>query len=494
MMNERPALPRERLAFNDRRGTVPARSTVRMTSEPRGSFLRVPWTEPQDWGYAGLFLFTAVLLLRPQDQIRALGALHLAEVFAFAGTIPMVLHRFARQYPTFRVNVETLAMVAFGAVMLATVPTSIWPGGAFAEFTDSYVKILIVFVLMMNAVTTTKRLDRLVWLMLLCLGFVAARGVFDYARGVNLVEGGRLAGPVGGILGNPNDLALNMVTFLPAAAVMALSRQRGVGARLVAAAVVGLMAATVVFTKSRSGALGLAAAMLALLVLGRKVRPGFGAIAVVAVLVAAPFVPSSFWDRMSSIASEARDEKEFTGSREARETVMREGLKTFAEHPLTGVGVGQFKNYNPPGRQERWRETHSALIQVAAETGVGGLLVFAFLIVCAALAARTTRRLLGRVRERSRRDGVALMDHVDERRLYQLSIATTAGLVGWFTCALFASVAYNWTFYYLLALTVAARELVAYRLREADTAELDAEKPASLSAAPFSTQGHFTPA
>ena len=30
-----------------------------------------------------------------------------------------------------------------------------------------------------------------------------------------------------------------------------------------------------------------------------------------------------------------------------------------------------------------------------------------------------------------------------------------AALVGWFVCALFASVAFNWTFYYLLALAAA---------------------------------------
>ena len=43
----------------------------------------------------------------------------------------------------------------------------------------------------------------------------------------------------------------------------------------------------------------------------------------------------------------------------------------------------------------------------------------------------------------------------------------TAGLVGWFVCALFASVAYSWTFYYLLALIVATRDLVAVRLASA---------------------------
>ena len=43
----------------------------------------------------------------------------------------------------------------------------------------------------------------------------------------------------------------------------------------------------------------------------------------------------------------------------------------------------------------------------------------------------------------------------------------SAGLVGWFICAMFASVAYSWTFYYLLALIVAVRELARVRLKAA---------------------------
>ena len=58
---------------------------------------------------------------------------------------------------------------------------------------------------------------------------------------------------------------------------------------------------------------------------------------------------------------------------------MEEGIRTFLEHPLTGVGAGDFQNYNPPWRQERWRETHNALIQVASETGIVGLVAFSFL-------------------------------------------------------------------------------------------------------------------
>ena len=133
------------------------------------------------------------------------------------------------------------------------------------------------------------------------------------------------------------------------------------------AIIAGLMAATILFTKSRAGLLGLAAVLLVLVIEGRKLRPGLGVAALVALLLATPLMPSWFWVRLGSITNPAQDE---SGSRQARKDLMWEGWQTFVEHPLTGVGAGQFKNYNPPDRLEPWRETHNVLLQVAAELGV----------------------------------------------------------------------------------------------------------------------------
>jgi hypothetical protein len=43
------------------------------------------------------------------------------------------------------------------------------------------------------------------------------------------------------------------------------------------------------------------------------------------------------------------------------------------------------------------------------------------------------------------------------------SVALSAALAGWLVCALFASVAYHWTFYYLLALAAAPRDYLLGR-------------------------------
>jgi O-antigen ligase len=478
---------RERLAFNLGPGTVPGRGPVEaaIAREAEPTFATAEYAEPRDWGYMGLLAFTAVLLLRPQDQLPGLTSLHIAEICAIIGIGPMLLHRFARRLPVFRVTPETSGLVIFGAVIVATAPFSIWPGGAFAVLTDSYLKMLVVFVLMMNTLTTPKRLERLTWLMLLCIGYIAARGVFDYVRGVNLIEGNRLAGAVGGIFGNPNDLALNMVAFLPLAVVIALAPRNAAWRRLTAALIVVLMTATIVFTKSRGGLLGLAVMLLVLLMLAGKIRRGFSVVAVIAVVAATPFLPATFVNRMTTIFDEKADRREFTGSRESRVILMQEGINAFVERPLTGVGAGQFQNYNPAGRKEKWRETHNALIQTAAELGIVGVLTFMFLIVRAALAASSTRRLLLRPRRRRGADaGESSLTDGDRQYLYGHAVAMTAGLAGWFVCAMFASVAYNWTFYYLLALTVAARELTRDRLAAVTAAahRNDIKRPSATTA------------
>ncbi|HET9832677.1 MAG TPA: O-antigen ligase family protein, partial [Vicinamibacterales bacterium] len=387
---------------------------------------------------------------------------HLAEICALLGIGPMLLHRLAKRMPVFRITPETMGLVFFGAIIIATAPFSVWPGGAIEVFTDNYLKIVIVFVLMMNTLTTTARLEQLTLLILFCTGVVAGLGVLNYASGTNLIENERLAGPVGGIFGNPNDLAMNMVTFLPATIVVAMSKRHSTTKRMTASVIAVLMLATIVFTKSRGGLLGLGAAIVALAILGRWVRRGFGTTIVIAILVATPFAPASFWTRMTSIVDEQQDKTDFTGSREARRLVMFDGINAFFEFPITGVGAGQFKNYNPSERQAKFLETHNVLIQVAAETGLAGLLIFAFLIWRAVKAAWETRHM---TRDRRWMSWMRKLHREDAARgLAEHSVGMQAGLIGWLVCAMFASLAYNWTFYYVLALLVAARELAEHQV------------------------------
>src|SRR5262249_13464072 len=176
--------------------------------------------------YRALLIFMVVLLTRPQDQLPFLEPLHLASITGWFAVIAYIVGRASRGAVVCPIGVEVGAVLALAVVMLATTPFSVWPGGAFGIFTDVFSNVIVVFVLMVNTVNTRDGFDRLVTVVVLGTTYIAVRGLVDYARGVNLVEGDRLVGAVGGLFGNPNDLALNMVAVLPLAVIRALDRRR----------------------------------------------------------------------------------------------------------------------------------------------------------------------------------------------------------------------------------------------------------------------------
>lgn len=492
----------ERLTFNIRsdRSRIPvaagrdsrvssATARVRATAKALAAAAR----DRYDWDYLWMLVFTALLFFRPQDQVPPLEVFHLAELAALAGLAAMAVRRLSAGQTIAKINTEVIGVIVLGGIILFGVPFSFWPGGSMKVFTDLYIKVILIFALMMSTLTSPKRLRQLTMLMVLATGYIAFRGVFDYVRGVNLVEGDRLRGAVGGMFQNPNDLALNLVTFL-APTLFIIIEDRGLMRRLVASLVAVLMLAAIVATKSRSGFLGLIGMVAVVGFYTVRVRPGVLVAGVLAGLLALPMMPQSFWDRMDSITNAQEDQ---TGSREARLRLLEQGLEVFAENPVTGIGAGQFQNYNDAGTTvEKWRVTHNVWLQVASELGLFGLLTFAFLVVRSYRACFNTLRMLKPPRKRrspSRAaptpawgrakpsqppiDPTALFTK-DERHILDINAkGMLAGMVGWTICSFFASVAFNWTFYYVFALAVAGREIVAARRAAVIEAEA-AEEPA----------------
>lgn len=408
-----------------------------------------------DWAWRGLITFTFVLFFRPQDHLPFLEPLHLAEVTALLALGAMLGQRMRRNLPLFPVTPELFGVVALGMLMLATVPFSVWMGGAVSTFTDVYLKIIAVFVLMMHVLTSRQRIERMTWVILLACGYLGGRAVLDYARGVNLVEGGRVQGSIGGIFRNPNDLALNLVSYLPLA-IFAVISPATPAKRLGGGLIALLMMGAVVCTQSRSGTIGLGMVLLITGAYALRRRPSLVAGTALAIMFMLPLMPSSYWARMASITD---DQLDTTGSKEARQTLMKEAWQTFLDHPLTGVGAGQFRNYNPEDREQKWHEAHNAVLQLASELGVFGPAILFFLIYRGLGATRRARALLTQAIAEGR---IAPADPAVKWMDAHLA-AMAAGIIGWFFCALFASVAYNWTFYYLLALAVAPRELLLAR-------------------------------
>jgi O-antigen ligase len=419
-----------------------------------------PEETAQSAAFIWMLAFTAVLFLRPQDMVPALEALHLAELCAVLGLGALVFGRLARRQPITRITPELIGVIVFGGVILATAPFSIWLGGAIEVFTDQYAKVILVYLLAVNVLDSPRRVERLTWLLVLAVGYIGFRAVWDYAHGANMIaRGTRVSGSVGGLLQNPNDLALHMVIFMPFAIFLALRPGSFVKRMAAAACSLGMMGA-IVASGSRGGFLGLLAMLVVLGVVAARRWPGFVLAGVVAIMCALPILPDGYYRRLESITDGSKDD---SNSRSARQRLFGESFDAFVQNPITGVGAGNFKNWNPQ-RAEAWRETHNVWLQVAAEIGVFGLAVFMFLVGRSFYVVFQTRRLLKRMRVRRPAGPRPEISAADATILDVHSAAMIASLVGWLVCAFFASVAYSWTFYYLLALAAAPSTILRDRI------------------------------
>ena len=445
----------ERLAFGGTPGLVgPGQPSIELpAANPDAYDLSA---EARDRvAYRALLAFTLVLFVRPQDTIPLLDPLHLAEVFGTFGILALVVGRLNRGLPVTKMSLELGAVLAFGGVMLATAPFSIWPGGAVSVVTDLFSKVIVVFVLIVNTLTTRARFERFINVVVVSCCYVAVKVVLDYGAGLNLVEDGRAQG-AGGLFGNPNDMALNLVAFLPLAIILVMGRGRPKLRALLALGTPAIVAA-IIFSRSRGGTLGLVGMLFVLLFQLRRVRPSVAFAVIALSVVTIPLLPSSFTERMSSII---HPEEDPTGSREARKRLLREAYQAYLDHPVLGLGAGQFHNYNPSDREETWREAHNAWLQVASELGTGGVLIFGVIVFSGFAAGVQASRVLRKTRRTLKRRSNESVQWVARREPLELyAAALLASLTGWLIAAMFASVAYYWTLYLVLSLAITLREI-----------------------------------
>jgi hypothetical protein len=260
----------------------------------------------------------------------------------------------------------------------------------------------------------------------------------------------RARGPVD----EPNRFAQILLVAAPLALVFGLNALRRRTA-LIAWACVGLLMAAVLLTYSRG-------ALLTIVVLGvvavplRLVRPGrlIGALALGG-LVTVALIPG-LTNRVASIAGVAGLFGESTvepdGPIRGRTTEMLAALAAYNDHPVLGVGPGQYAAYHSVRYQALPeisirdipipRRAHSLYLEVAAETGTVGLVVFmAIPLLLLADLGRLRRSLFLRRPDLARLAagftlvllaylGTGVFLHLAFERYYWVMVALTASVVG----------------------------------------------------------------
>jgi putative inorganic carbon (hco3(-)) transporter len=410
--------------------------------------------------FVGLFLFTAVLYFRPYELFPALSGV---TSMAFWIAVPTLAVFFVTQFTregnlTARPREVNLVLLLVVAALLS-IPLAINPREAWDVFNDTFIKAVLMFVVMVNAVRTERRLRALLWLALAASCFLAVSAISDYSAGRFNLRGERLTGAVGGMFGNPNDLALHLVTMIPVAVAFAFTKRNRL-AKIAYATCAALLVAAVVVSFSRGGFLGLVGAGGVLAwKLGRRHKLAVGVCVLVVALGFIALAPGDYTARLGTITSVSAD---LTGSSSQRQAVLIRSILVTARHPLLGVGMG---NFHIVSIHEL--VSHNAFTQVSAEMGLGALVVYVWFLFAP----------LRRLREIER----ATFDSRRASRFYYFAVGLQAALVGYMVSSFFASVAYNFYVYYLVGYAVCLRQL--YECARAEGGEQPAAAPVTADAA-----------
>ena len=300
------------------------------------------------------------------------------EVYGFAQAIPwayisilvlLVGCLFGREPRFLALNGVTVAIILMMIMITITSETSI---SLRVLVDDMWTRVMKIFVsvLLIGALLTDRwRIQALIWLMVISLGFYGVKGGL-----FTLVTGGgfMVLGPVGSMIADRNHLAVALLMTVPLMNYLRLHSAHRT-TRLALATAMGLSVVSAIGTGSR-GALVSAAAMAAVMWWRSKTKVQTAAIAIAGAVLIFNFMPDTWHERMGTIKTYKEDSSAFN-----RILMWETAYKIALSRPLVGGG---FKATHSPDVIQRYAPEltplapHSIWFEVLAEHGFLGFAIW----------------------------------------------------------------------------------------------------------------------
>jgi hypothetical protein len=388
--------------------------------------------------------------------------------------IPLARYLVLERQPFAVTPVLPLVFVFLAALLLAAA-LSKDPSASAAPLTTYLTEGLLLFLIISNAVRSTKTLSRVLWALILAGSFMGTLSIYqelthsygnDYA-GLAQIDrfgtgGGFNIAPddaqqkvlrprLGGPLGSENRYAQILAAVLPIALILTF-RERKRRLRLAAAGCSLLITGGLLLSFSRGAAVAVAVT-LAFMALLRELPLRHLLVTLVVLTGVIALVVPDYVTRLRSLEGVTAISSSDSAQRPdaaivGRRTENLAAWHTFLDHPIVGVGPGvYFKEYsrqyaNRLGLRylQSERRGHSLYLELAADTGLIGLTAFLAMVA-------TPMVLLYRSARRWRKG--------DPQRAMVASSFLFA-LFAYLACGVFLHLSYQRYFWALLALASAA--------------------------------------
>jgi len=381
--------------------------------------------------YRALLVFSVLYFARPEDLIPGLNLIPVAKISGGIALLALIGSLLGRGTKS-KFPLELKVLLLLFAHLVLTIPFATWRGGAFATVFQKFSKGVIVALLVALVVETIGQLRTLLWIQ------AAAVAAMTLASVIIHPGGGRMEGLLGGIFENPNDLAIGIAVNWPLVLAFMLGERNAIKKGLwglgVAAMLYGVIA-----TYSRSGSIAMFVCFVFCVwefaIRGKRLHLLIASLILGVVAAVVMIATPNYLIRIQSIVEGRIRGAGDHGSWEARRELLRESIILTIQHPLFGVGPGNF-----PSATETWRVTHNTYTELSSETGLPGLFLYVLFL---ALAFRN----LHRIRK--------LKGYKANQDIQLFASALWAGLAAYLVGAFFASTEYSLFPYFMVAYTSA---------------------------------------
>jgi probable O-glycosylation ligase (exosortase A-associated) len=395
--------------------------------------------------HVGIYLWTWISLMNPHRLVWGFASqLPWAQIIVAVTAIGMLTGKQQRLRFWSREVTVLLLLVAW---ICFTALFAVNPEGAVMEL-EIVIKIQVFIFLTMWLISDKQKLDGLIWVMVLSLGYYGVKG------GIwTVLTGGhaRVLGPAGSFIAENNGLALALLMTVPLMRYLSLQAtnvwvKRGLSWAMIFTAV------SILGSQSRGAFLGIMA--IGMFFWWKSPKKLGAAVLVAAIAGVALFLmPDAWWDRMNTIGTYEQDDSAM--SRINTWTVAW-GIAT---HRITGGGLHaytpeMYRLYAPnPDKVFDW---HSIYFEMLAEQGFIGLGLFLLLFVL-------TWRTCGRMARICKNDP-------DRKWAVDLAPMIQVSLIGYATAGAFLGRAYFDYAYDLVAVAVIASKLALTEVERVGTA------------------------
>ncbi|MEE4311339.1 MAG: O-antigen ligase family protein [candidate division KSB1 bacterium] len=328
------------------------------------------------------------------------------------------------KFVSHRVNVIILIFSFFALISLVSAAST----ELAIEALMNYLKSMILYFLVIHLIDTPRLLRYAFWVIVIAAGVTAVYGMSTF------MSDPFMSSRVSSFREDPNNLAIVLVTAVPISVSLIKTEKRLIS-KIILAAIGMAILITINLTYSRGGMLALGVVLMALLYNERKNKVFAVISVIVLIIVVYLFVEKlSHYQKLLRLVTE---DQSFI----QRYRLYRGGIRMFLDHPVFGVGLGNFIVWST-------RYTglimalyaHNIFLHIGAETGIGGLLAYIFIFY---LAWRSVKKA-----------GTVAMEK-NNPVLLNYAFGIKVSLLGFTIAGLFLSQHFNKALWVILGLCIA---------------------------------------